>query len=242
MEIIPAIDIKQGRCVRLVQGDFGQETVFSNDPVEMALQWQSSGASRVHVVDLDGSKDGFLGNLALVERIGSTLSIPVQTGGGIRTFESANNFLSIGIDRIVLGTAAIENIEMVIKLCEKWGAERIVVAVDADGDNVAIRGWLKKTSTKPIELVKKMSGIGITRFLYTDINRDGTLASPNFCGLESMVRTSGQRILASGGVSSLEDIRRLILTGVEGVIVGSALYKGLLKMEEALIVAKGETF
>ena len=112
MEIIPAIDIKQGRCVRLVQGDFGQETVFSNDPVEMALQWQSSGASRVHVVDLDGSKDGFLGNLALVERIGSTLSIPVQTGGGIRTFESANNFLSIGIDRIVLGTAAIENIEM----------------------------------------------------------------------------------------------------------------------------------
>ena len=103
-------------------------------------------------------------------------------------------------------------------------------------------GWLKKTSTKPIELVKKMSGIGITRFLYTDINRDGTLASPNFCGLESMVRTSGQRILASGGVSSLEDIRRLILTGVEGVIVGSALYKGLLKMEEALIVAKGETF
>ena len=150
MEIIPAIDIKQGRCVRLVQGDFGQETVFSNDPVEMALQWQSSGASRVHVVDLDGSKDGFLGNLALVERIGSTLSIPVQTGGGIRTFESANNFLSIGIERIVLGTAAIENIEMVIKLCEKWGTERIVVAVDADGDNVAIRGWLKKTSTNQL--------------------------------------------------------------------------------------------
>ena len=234
MEVIPAIDLKNGACVRLYQGDFNRETLFSRDPLEVALRWQGAGAPRLHIVDLDGSREGFQTNLGTIKAIVAHAEVPLQVGGGIRSLDTAQGLLRLGIDRIVIGTVAVEDPELVGRLCREWGGDRIVVALDARNGKVAIKGWLEETSIKALDLAKRMMALGAKRFLYTDIARDGTMTSPNFDGVATMVRKTGKAVLASGGVSSLDDIRRLARTGAEGVVVGSALYKGDVDLAEAI--------
>ena len=190
MEIIPAIDLKDGACVRLYQGDFEQTTVFSDDPAETALRWQRAGTSRIHVVDLDGTRYGAMANLASIRAIVDAVSVPIQVGGGVRTAETAQALLEAGVERVVLGTAAVENPELVKQLCLRWGQERVVVAVDARQGRVAIRGWTEETSVDATELVKEMAVLGPRRFLYTDISRDGTMTAPNFEAVGDLVEST----------------------------------------------------
>ena len=234
MEVIPAIDLKDGACVRLYQGDFEQTTVFSTDPAETALRWQSAGAPRIHVVDLDGSRSGIPANLESIRAIADAVSVPLQVGGGVRTVETAQALLEAGVERVVLGTAAVEDPGLVQELCRRWGAERVVVAVDARKGRVAIRGWTEDTPVDATELVKEMAVLGPQRFLYTDISRDGTMTAPNFGAVAAMVQNTGLAIIASGGVTSLDDLRRLAQTGAEAAIVGRALYEGSLDLAEAI--------
>ena len=238
MEVIPAIDLKSGRCVRLYQGDYQRETVYSEDPVSVALDWQQQGAPRLHLVDLDGAAQGKPANLEILTQIIRSLSIPVQVGGGIRNEDTAQTLLAAGADRVVIGTAAVEQPALVEVLCRDHGG-RVVVAVDARDGRVAIKGWTEKSSVGALELAQRMSLLGVTRLLYTDISRDGTLTEPNFEANAALVRDTGMAVLASGGITSLEHIRQLDETGVEGVILGRALYDGVIALPEALAVAGG---
>ena len=240
MEVLPAIDLKSGRCVRLYQGDYQRETVYSEDPLSVALTWQQQGAPRLHLVDLDGAAQGKPANLEILTQIISKLSIPVQVGGGIRNEDTAQTLLDAGADRVVIGTAAVEQPDLVEGLCRDHGGIRVVVAVDARDGQVAIKGWTEGSSVGALELAQRMSTLGVTRLLFTDISRDGTLTEPNFEANAALVRDTGMAVLASGGITSLEHIRQLGGTGVEGVILGRALYDGLITLPEAIAVA-GET-
>ena len=240
MEIIPAIDLKSGRCVRLYQGDYQRETVYSEDPVAMALLWQGQGAPRLHLVDLDGAADGKPGNLDILSQIIEGLSIPVQVGGGIRDEETAQVLLAAGADRVVLGTAAVEHPSLVEALCSSYGPDRVVVAVDARDGEVAIKGWREQRPVSALDLARQMASLGVTRLLYTDISRDGTLTQPNVEANAALVRDTGMAVLASGGVTSVEHLRLLAGAGVEGAILGRALYDGIITMAEALAAAGAE--
>ena len=234
MEIIPAIDLKGGRCVRLFQGDFNQETVFSDDPLAIALSWQEQGGHRLHVVDLDGAAQGKPIHLDMISRIVRGLDIPVQVGGGIRDTAAADAWLEAGVDRVVIGTAAVRDPDMVVEVCMKHGRQRVVVSVDARDGLVALEGW-RETSTVPVlELAHSMAEVGVVRLLYTDIARDGALTGPDFEGNTLLAEESGLAVLASGGVASIERILQLEPTGVEGVIVGRALYTGAFSLSEAV--------
>ena len=239
MEVIPAIDLKGGACVRLYQGDFEQTTVFSTNPAETALRWERRGAPRIHVVDLEGSRSGIPTNFEAIRAIVGAASVPVQVGGGIRNAETARALLEAGVERVVLGTAAVEDPELVKEICRRWGAQRVVIAVDARQGRVAIRGWTEDTSVDATELVKEMAALGPRRFLYTDISRDGTMTAPNFDATSALVKNTGMSIIASGGVSRLDDIRMVVQTGAEAVIVGRALYEGSVDLAEAIEVAAG---
>ena len=234
MEVIPSIDLKSGRCVRLYQGDYRKETVYSDDPVSVALSWQEQGGARLHLVDLDGAAQGRLVNLDLIAEIVKRLTIPVQVGGGIRSLETAESLLSSGADRVVIGTAAVEEPALVEALCRKHGSARVVVAVDAREGQVAIKGWTQQSTVSAFDLARQMSVLGVSRLLYTDISRDGTMTEPNFGACEALVRETGMAVLASGGVTVLEHIRRLAETGAEGVIVGRALYDGAFTLPDAI--------
>ena len=234
MEVIPAIDLRGGRCVRLYQGDFGRETVYSEDPLAVARQWQEQGASRLHLVDLDGAAQGKPVNLDIIAAIVDQSEIPVQVGGGIRSSATAEKLLSIGVERVVIGTAAVRSPVLVRQLCQGGGAPRVVVAVDARDGLVAVQGWLEKTSVTAVELGQRMAELGVERLLYTDISRDGTLSEPNFSATAQLVESTGLAILASGGVASLEHITQLAKLGAEGVIVGRALYTGDLELPAAI--------
>lgn len=237
MEVIPAIDLKSGRCVRLYQGDYQQETVYSDDPRSVALDWQEQGAPRLHLVDLDGAVEGRPANLRVITDIVGALTIPVQVGGGIRDIETAQAMLEAGADRVVIGTAAVKNPSLVSQLCRNYGSQRVVVAVDARDGRVLIEGWTEETSMEAEALGRRMAELGVIRLLYTDISRDGTLTEPNFRANADLVKSTGLAVQASGGVSSLEHIRRLTEVGVEGVIVGRALYTGDIKLAEAIAAA-----
>ena len=239
MEVIPAIDLRGGRCVRLHQGDFAQETVFSDDPVAMARQWQQQGGPRLHLVDLDGAATGEPAHLDVISAIVAALDIPVQVGGGIRAAGTARAWLEAGVDRVVIGTAAVRNPEMVQEVCRAHGSGRVVVAVDARDGIVAVQGWQEASEVSALELAHRMAALGVSRLLYTDIARDGTLSGPDLDTNARLVRETGMTVLASGGVSSVEDIRRLAPTGVEGVIVGRALYTGAVALPEAIEAAAG---
>jgi phosphoribosylformimino-5-aminoimidazole carboxamide ribotide isomerase len=234
MEVIPALDLKSGRCVRLYQGDYQKETVYSDDPLSVALAWQEQGASRLHLVDLDGAAQGRPANLEAITAITKGLNIPVQVGGGIRDVETAETLLAAGVSRVVIGTAAVEEPPLVERLCLKQGSERVVVAVDARNGQVAIKGWQENTSISALELAQQMAGLGVCRVLYTDISRDGTLTEPNFAANAMLVQKTGLAVLASGGIALVEHIRRLAATGVEGAIVGRALYTGDIRLAEAI--------
>ncbi len=240
MELIPAIDLRWGRCVRLFQGDYTKETVFSEDPLSVAHHWQELGAPRLHVVDLDGAKEGEPVNLGVISGILALVDIPVQIGGGIRTEAVASKLLDMGADRVILGTAAVEEPAVVEALCRSAGGERVVVSVDARDGMVATRGWTEKGSVSAIDLVKRMMALGVARFVYTDISRDGTLTEPNFAAIGDVVEKTGARVIASGGVASVEHVRQLARTGAEAAIVGRALYTGALDLKAALAAAGGE--
>jgi phosphoribosylformimino-5-aminoimidazole carboxamide ribotide isomerase len=234
MEIIPAIDLKAGRCVRLYQGDYQKETVYSDDPVSVSLRWQHEGATRLHVVDLDGAASGELTNLEVIKAISTQINIPIQVGGGIRTLQAAETLLEIGADRVVLGTASVQDPDLVVRLCHDRGGDRVVVAVDARDGQVAIKGWTESTTVSASEMVERMESLGVVRFLYTDISRDGTLTLPNFEAIQELVKHTSRPILASGGISSTGHIVRLATIGAEGAILGRALYTGDIDLESAI--------
>ncbi len=237
MEIIPAIDLKAGKCVRLYQGDFTQETIFSEDPVAVALSWQSQGAPRLHIVDLDGAARGELSNKELIGAIVKNVNIHVQVGGGIRKLATIGELIGLGVARVILGTVAVDDLEMVTEACRKFD-EAIIVSLDAKDGYVATHGWQKLTRIKALELARKLKGVGVGRLIYTDIKRDGTLTEPNFDAMAELVAKVGLPIIASGGVSSLTHLQKLKSLGVEGVIIGRALYTSDIKLKEALTVSK----
>ena len=240
MEVIPAIDLRGGRCVRLHQGDFDRETVFSDDPLAMALHWQEQGGSRLHVVDLDGAATGEPAHLELIASIVSALDIPVQVGGGVRSASVARTWLETGVERVVIGTAAVRDPGMVRDICREQGSERVVVSVDARDGMVALQGWTEASEVSVLDLAQNMRRMGVERLLYTDISRDGMLTGPDLATNAQLVQDTGMAVLASGGVSSVEDIRQLVPTGVEGVIVGRALYTGAVILREAVAAVSGD--
>ena len=234
MEVIPAIDLREGRVVRLYQGDFQRETVFSEDPVRIAEEWQAAGAPRIHIVDLDGAKSGSPVNLGMVGRIAAQVTVPLQMGGGIRTLDTARKVVETGVERIVLGTAAVRDPKLVGEVCQTLGREAVVVGVDARDGRVAVQGWLENASITAKELMQEMAALGVGRFVYTDIARDGTLQGPNLQAIEALVKELAVPIVASGGIASMKDLERVAQIGVEGVIVGSALYRGTVDLRQAV--------
>ena len=233
MEVIPAIDLKDEKCVRLYQGDYSRETVFSQDPIEVARRWQQLGARRLHVVDLDGAAQGQLCHASLIEEMVRSVEIPLQLGGGIRRLETVEQVLELGVERAILGTVAIEDPDLIRKACEKFG-ERIIVSIDARNGYVATHGWRQKTRVTAIALAQSMAALGVRRFIYTDITRDGTLTEPSFRAIARLVGKTNLPIIASGGISSMEHLRKLARLGVEGAIVGRALYTGDIDLREAI--------
>ena len=241
MQVIPAVDIRNGKCVRLLQGKFDQETVFADDPVEMALHWESLGAGRLHVVDLDGAKTGEPRNLDVIARIADSLEIPVQMGGGIRTIETAWQLLGLGVDRVVIGTSAVLDKDFARAMFEEFG-ERVALGLDAHDGFVATHGWQETSKLRAIDFAQDMEKLGARRIIHTDISRDGMLEGVNLPAMEAMARAVSIPVIASGGVTSIEDIRGLKgiePLGIEGVIAGKALYTGSLDLREAIIVAGG---
>ena len=234
MEVIPSIDLKGGACVRLLRGDFTQVEVFSTDPVGMALRWQEEGAPRLHIADLDGAVEGRPVHLKVVRAIASRLRVPLQVGGGVRDLETAERLVEAGAERVVLGTGAVEDPGLVAEALERLGRDRIIVAVDAREGKVAVRGWREVTARSVREVVEETASLGVERFLYTDIRRDGTLGGPDFAGIAQVVALGKGKVLASGGIATVEHLKRLAQMGVEGAIVGRALYSGALSLRQAL--------
>jgi phosphoribosylformimino-5-aminoimidazole carboxamide ribotide isomerase len=233
MEVIPAIDLRGGRCVRLTQGDYDRETVFSDGPVEMARRWVGEGATRIHVVDLDGAREGRPVNDDVVRRIIESVEPPVQVAGGVRTLDAIQAWLDTGADRVILGTAAVRDPDMAAEAARRHG-ERIVVSIDAREGVVAVEGWREETKLQAESFLQKLAGLGVPRFVYTDINRDAMLDSPNYEMIETMVGATERPLIAAGGVASVENLTRLSELGVEGAIVGLALYDGRVDLREAI--------
>jgi len=237
MVIYPAIDVKDGRCVRLVQGRFNDVTVYSDNPVEMALKWERLGAEYLHVIDLDGARTGRPQNIAVISEMAVKLGIPLQLGGGIRSIEMIEIILCKGIERVILGTSAVKGPDLVKKALKAF-EKNVVIAIDARDGIVAIEGWAKTSEFTAVGFAKKMEELGAETIIYTDISRDGMLSGPNLKAMEEMVKAVNIEVIASGGVSSIEDIKNLKDVGVAGVIVGKALYTGAVDLKEALEVAR----
>ena len=240
MIIYPAIDIRGGRCVRLTEGRFDAETVFADDPAEMALKWAGLGAEFLHLVDLDGALAGEGKNVPGIERILQSVSIPVQLGGGIRNLETIEKLLSLGVTRLILGSAAVKNPQLVEEACKKYPGH-IAVGIDAKNGDVAIEGWGQGSGVAATKKKKKMAAYGVETIIYTDISRDGMLSGVNVEATAALARACGVPIIASGGVASLEDIRRVKAVesdGVQGCIIGKAIYTGAVDLKAALALAK----
>jgi phosphoribosylformimino-5-aminoimidazole carboxamide ribotide isomerase len=237
MRIYPAIDIKDGQCVRLLQGRFSDVTVYGNDPAEMAVKWEREGGEYIHVVDLDGALKGHGVNADAIKKICASVNVPVQTGGGIRTMEDIESKLNCGISRVIIGTKAVSDSDFVKRAVDRYG-DKIVIGIDAKDGMVAVEGWEKTSDFTAVEFAKKMVGIGVKTIVYTDIATDGTLKGPNIKAMEEMAKSVGADIIASGGVGNIEHLKALIPTGVEGAIVGRALYTGDVNLLEAIRTVK----
>ena len=236
MIIIPAIDLKEGKCVRLEQGLMDRATVYSDDPATTARHWESQGAELLHVVDLNGAFAGVPKNLEAIRAIRSAVRMSIEVGGGIRDTATIESLVSIGIDRIILGTAAIKDPSFVQAACSAFPG-KIIVGIDAKDGLVAIKGWAEMTKVTAIELAKQMEGYGVIAIIYTDIKRDGMLSGPNIEATQALAEALTIPVIASGGVSSLYDIQKLLPTrraGVTGVITGKAIYSGSLDLKEAI--------
>jgi phosphoribosylformimino-5-aminoimidazole carboxamide ribotide isomerase len=234
--IYPAIDIRGGKCVRLFQGDYAQETVYADSPLEMAKRWVEQGASWVHLVDLDGAKEGKPANAELIKEIARSIPVPVQVGGGIRTEEQIADYLEAGVARVIVGTAAIEDEPFTQRILQAYG-DKIAIGLDCRNGLVATRGWLTTTDVKATELAKRLVSYGAETFIYTDIARDGTLTGPNVEEITELAVATGKSVIASGGVSNLDDLLTLsahVVDGVSGAIVGKALYTDAFTLSEAL--------
>ncbi|MDG2992208.1 1-(5-phosphoribosyl)-5-[(5-phosphoribosylamino)methylideneamino]imidazole-4-carboxamide isomerase [Candidatus Synechococcus calcipolaris G9] len=236
MDIIPAIDLLGGQCVRLFQGDYNQVDVFDSDPVQVAFRWQSQGAPRLHLVDLDGAKSGQPINHGAIASLVKALNIPVQVGGGLRTWQQVTDLLSLGVERAILGTIALENPQLVQTLAAEFPGQ-IWVGIDARNGFVATRGWLETSEINAIDLAQQMANLGVAGIIYTDIYRDGTMQGPNIDALRQLLAVVNVPVIASGGISSLTDILNLFplhYSGLVGAIVGRALYTDALSLPEAV--------
>ncbi len=241
MLIVPAVDIKGGRCVRLLQGREGSETIFSDDPSAMAARWEAEGAELLHVVDLDGAFRKSPQNVDAIKRILDMVHIPVQLGGGIRSMETISMFLDLGVSRVILGTEAIRNPSLVEQACQAF-AGKIMVGIDARNGMVAVEGWTQTTEQRAIEVARGFEDHGLAGIIFTDIHKDGMQTGPNIAQTERLAESVSIPIIASGGVSDIKDIRALLpleRVGVQGVITGKALYAGTLNLKQALEVARG---
>ncbi len=236
MLIIPAIDINNGRCVRLTQGIFGSEKVYSDNPADIAKQWEKEGAKMLHVVDLDGAKNGVISNLETIKKIIKAISIPIQVGGGIRNEKTIKLLLSCGVQRIILGTIALENKALLSKLLEKYKSQ-IIVALDTKNGNLMKKGWLGKTNKSYLQTAKEFEKLGVKKFIYTDVIKDGTLTKPNYKEIIKLKKTLSVPIFVGGGISGIDNVKKLKSTGVEGVIIGKALYENRINLKEAINVS-----
>ncbi|GIW16522.1 MAG: 1-(5-phosphoribosyl)-5-[(5-phosphoribosylamino) methylideneamino] imidazole-4-carboxamide isomerase [Tepidiforma sp.] len=232
-EVIPAIDLRGGRCVRLRQGDYGRETAYSDDPVAVARQWQAEGARRLHVVDLDGAREGRPVNTAVIEAICRAVAIPVEVSGGIRTLEAIAAALARGADRVQLGSIAVKDPALTRAAIQRFGPA-IVVAIDARDGEVRTDGWLHGSNVRALDLARELDAAGVARIMFTDISRDGTLSEPNFQAYRDLLAAVRCPVIASGGISTLDHLRELAAIGCEGAIVGTSLYEHRFTLREAL--------
>ena len=239
MIIIPAIDLKEGRCVRLVQGAKDSETIYSKNPAEVARRWQAAGAEMIHVVDLDGAFTGKPQNLPALASILQTVDVPVEFGGGLRTDADVSVVITMGVARAIIGTQAAATPDWVRDMCLRHPG-KIAAGIDARNGMVAVEGWTEASSIKAADLAKNMAALGVCAIIFTDISRDGMLAGPNFAATAALAEAVSVPVIASGGVSSLDDIRKLMATRVSGAIVGKALYAGTIDLAEAIRITKAE--
>ncbi len=244
MIVIPAIDLKDGKCVRLLQGDFSLATVYSDHPVELAKSWQKRGAERIHVVDLDGSKSGSPQNEEVIRNLVREIDIPVQVGGGIRNMKTIKAYLGMGVKWVILGTAALKDRKFVMEACASYG-ESIILGIDAKEGEILVEGWTEETGRSVVEIAKSYEGLGVNAIVYTDIKRDGMEVGVNIENTKNLAESVDISVIASGGVSGLKDIEELLRVesfGVIGVIAGKALYSGALRLEDAIEMALSSEF
>ena len=238
MIVIPAIDLKEGKCVRLLQGRAEDATVYSDNPAETAKRWEAEGAELLHIVDLDGAFTGGMKNISAIEAIRKAIRIPIEVGGGIRDMDKIEKLLSLGVNRIILGTVAVEKPELVKEACKKY-PDKILIGIDAKNGFVATKGWVEVTQIKAKELALKMQGYGTAGIIYTDISKDGMLTGPNMEATREMAESLNIPVIASGGISSIDDIKRLSeIKGLWGAITGKAIYSGALDLKEAIKLVK----
>jgi len=242
MKLYPAVDLKDGKCVRLEQGLMDKDTIFNDNPGAQALDWERQGAELLHIVDLDGAFAGEPKNRDAIESILKAITIPAQLGGGIRDIATIEAYLALGLSRVIIGTAAQRNPELVREACAQFPGQ-IVVGIDAKNGMVAVQGWAEVTDVTAVELAKKFEGFGVSAIIYTDISRDGMLQGPNLEATRSLAEAVAIPVIASGGVSSLKDIENLMAieaSGITGVITGKAVYTGAIKLSEAIALTKGK--
>jgi phosphoribosylformimino-5-aminoimidazole carboxamide ribotide isomerase len=232
MLVIPAIDIRNEKCVRLKQGDFNAETVYGDDPIVMAQKWEAEGAKALHIVDLDGAKSGQLTNLEIIKKITQFVRVPVQVGGGIQSEEIIKQLLSVGVAKVIIGTLALENEVLLEKLLNLY-ANQIIISLDSKNGLLAKRGWLVETANDVFTTAQTLEKLGVKSFIYTDVTKDGMLTKPDYIGVRKLLNTTKVPLTVAGGISSINDIKQLREMKVEGVIVGKALYEGKLNLKEA---------
>lgn len=240
MIVIPAIDIKNGRCVRLKQGRMSDETVYSEFPEEIAVRWHNDGAERIHLVDLDGAVKGRTVNSEIIRKIVNAVPVPFELGGGIRDMDTIKSYLDLGIKQVILGTIAYKNPQLVIDACKQFPG-RIILGIDASKGHVAVEGWVEKTEITPVEMIKRFENAGISAIIYTDIQRDGMISGPNIEATKELAEATAIPVIASGGISGTEDVRSLLYLeryGVIGMITGKALYEGTMDLAEAIKITK----
>lgn len=237
MLIYPAIDLYEGKAVRLFKGDYAQMTVYSEDPAAVARDFESCGAAYMHVVDLEGARTGNTSNIETIRKIKESCSLFIEVGGGIRTIETATKYISAGVDRIIFGTAAVENENLIKEAVKAFGA-KVAVGVDLKDGYVAIKGWTEKTSCRALDFSKRMESLGVDTIICTDVSRDGAMKGTNIGLYRELSSEVGMNIIASGGVSSMDDIRELRKTGLYGAIIGKAYYEGAIDLKEAIEEAK----
>ena len=243
MQLIPAIDLKNGSCVRLLQGNSDKETVYSNDPAGMAVKFEESGAKRLHLVDLDGAFQGLSSNISSIRSILKNVSIPVQIGGGLRTEEDIDNMIDLGVSSVIIGTMAVNLPDVLEKLLNKYTDEQIILGIDSRNRKVSIEGWKENTQIHDVEFALRWKNFGIKRVVFTDISRDGMLSGPNLVALREMAENTGLKIVASGGVSSLEDLEKLKKLepyGVDQVISGKAIYERKIDLRKVFKCLQSE--